>query len=169
MRFVTCSLAALVLTSLAACGGFLARMNDKPVARPGGLDCVRYQLRYRRPHLGNDQWGAPELAALVYTAGPGSYRYHGEYTRCPAPAAGDPTLVGLWQAWRKVQLSDRTLHWDYHEVAAGDSVEPIAMVLSRPPETVSDSGVLYKIEVYDAFFRGCDYWATSDPSYLCVK
>lgn len=159
----------LLVTLLCAPPGCaaLARMGDQTLDRPAGRACVRYDFIYRRPHLGGDRWGDPELVEVAYPAGPGSYRYYGEYVACPdAAPAPDPQLVELWQAWRAIRRKDRTTYWHYHEEAV-DGVVPRSLrrtaVATRPIE-----GALYQFETYDAVFNGCDYWATEDKKYKCA-
>jgi hypothetical protein len=143
-------------------------MQAKPVPRPANKGCVRYELVYVQPHLGGDQWGPREFSDLVYPDGPGSYRYYGQYAACPATAPVEAEPVQLWKDWRKIRMADRQTYWSYTETVANADVAPVAMV-PRTPTTISKEGVLYRVQIYDGYFAGCDFWATSDRDYQCVK
>jgi hypothetical protein len=159
----------LMFAAMLGCGG-LAKLGQEPVDRPAHTDCVRYQFVLQSPHLGGDRWGPKEFADLRYPAGPGSYRYYGAYEACPANASQpDPDIVAGWLAWRKVRMQDRQLYWAYHEQVRDDAVRPVALVADGPPSSVSSEGTLYRVEVVNAYFRGCDYWATEDDKYKCVQ
>jgi hypothetical protein len=153
---------------LSGCFGFLSKMHQRPVSREPGKDCVFYEFVYRAPHLGNGRWGDPEFAGLVYPAGPGSYRYYGKYAMCPAGQPVDPSLVGLWQAWRRHRVENSKQFWFYNETIRADNVQPVSMIADGPSRTRSIRGTLYRYRVYRAYFRGCDYWATQKQKYKCV-
>lgn len=159
---------AILLVALTGCAGVLDKMSAKPVERSADKQCVRYELEFVQPHLGNDRWGPVEFGNLVYTDGPGSYRYYGQYVACPPASAADASLVQLWRDWRKIRMADRTTYWDYNETTASADIAPVALV-PRTSRSVSDDGVLYKVQVYDAFFAGCDYWASTNRDYQCTK
>ncbi len=145
-------------------------MGQKPVARPGGKDCVRYEFMYRAPHLGGETWGDTEFVAIGFPGGVGSSRNYGEYEACPAEQAADPELVALWRAWRKVRLDDSKTYWRYteHSKTPTPDPRPRALVRNKPVKTRSIDGQLYRYEVYDAYFAGCEYWTVASPDYRCV-
>jgi len=170
LRPTICHAIAVALTAnvLAACGGFMAGIHDQPVKRAAGKDCVRYEFLYRQPHLGGEQWGDLELVGMAYPAGPGSYRYYGEYTTCPVAEPPPPALVEQWRSWRRVRVKNKDQYWQYNETIASEQVEPLALNAPAPPATRSVDGTLFRYTTYDAYFRGCEYWAAMKQKYKCV-
>jgi hypothetical protein len=163
-QIVSC-LFTLVLT---ACGA-LAKLGEQSVERPAHSDCVRYQFVLQRPHLGGDRWGPVEFADLRYPAGPGSERLYGAYAACPKDAGEpDADVVAGWAAWRKLRMQDRQTYWAYNEQIRDDGVRPIALVSTGPAHSESEQGTLYKVELVDAYFQGCDYWASESKNYKCA-
>jgi hypothetical protein len=45
-----------------------------------------------------------------------------------------------------------------------EEIEPVALVFSRR-KTASDLAGLFRYEVYDAYFRSCQYWASDTSGY----
>jgi hypothetical protein len=162
---------ALLLLPLLALGSgcFLQRavnkLHERTVDRPPGLDCTRFTFVYTSAHLGDERWTEPELDHIERTEEGG--KLYGTYVACPEAAPGDASLVRAWQAWREVRLADPKRYWTYAENPAPAQLEPMTLAPAGPARTRVHEGTLVRIQSMHAFFRGCDYWPVTDPSYKC--